>query len=97
MAAAKKKEPLTPHPIEQMFEYKTQAGTIRIPYIENLPLAVIEDGQGMNVDQFIKNAWEHLMDEEQTNIRRAMTLTQYREMLEKWDAESHVSLGELFS
>lgn len=85
------------HDRDKMFEYTTPAGTIRIPYIENLPLSVIEDGQGMNVDEFVQTAWQHIMDEEQTRIRRDMTLSEYQDMLKTWDQESGISLGELFA
>lgn len=87
----------TLHAKTDLFEYKTDEGTIRLPYLENLPMWIIEDGVGKNSGDFLSFAITNLMDEEATTARRALTLQEFNEMTTSWIDGSGIDLGELFS
>ena len=91
--ASKKAKP-TRHGKTQFFEYVTDAGTIRIPYIENIPSGIIEDAMNVPQSQVIGFILAALLDEDQNETRRAMTRWELNDMLAKWQDESVMSLGE---
>lgn len=93
----KKQSAPEPHDKTDLFEYETDAGTIRIPYLENLPVGVIEDAAGKNADEFLKIAFDMLMDDEAVTARRSLTLREYNDFVAKWNDQSAIHMGEFFA
>ena len=83
------------HPKSQKFEYTTDAGTISFPYVENIPMGVFEDVMD-NPDQSaaVRTLLDGIMDEDSRELRRQMTFGEFQEMLDQWNEQSSLSLGE---
>lgn len=85
------------HAETEMFTYETPHGTIRLPYLENLPMGLIEDAVGKTAPEMLSEAVRVLMDDETTQIRREMTIQSFNKMIEAWNDQSAIKLGELFA
>lgn len=92
-----KKKTIQPHGKGEKFTFETDEGVIELPFLENLPVGVIEDGAGMQVDEFFALAFKILLDDEAHQIRRAMTLHEYNTMVREWNEQSAIDMGELFA
>ena len=90
-----KKKPF--HPKSELFEFTTDEGVLRVPYIENLKrshlrvMAGATQDTAMDVeDEFFKL----ILDADSFKVFEEMTLGEQKTFQEKWDEESAISLGE---
>ncbi|VEI13213.1 hypothetical protein [Trueperella bialowiezensis] len=85
------------HDEQEMFEWETVHGVIRLPFLENLPMGLIEDSEGLSAQEFLSKAVRELMDEDSVAVRKKMTLQSFNKMLVAWNEQSAIKLGELFA
>lgn len=82
--------------IDTKFEYTFGDHTLAIPFVEHIPMGVLEDAVGnWSVGQAIDRIVAKLAAD-QDDARRALPLSVYKDFLEQWDNASAVKLGELF-
>lgn len=82
-------------PKSELFEYETDEGTLRFPYIENIPMGVFEDVmENDNEAAGVRLLLEGIMDDETRALRRRMTFGEFQDMLEAWNEASALTLGE---
>lgn len=91
-----KKNTAKPHEAGELFEFETGAGTVRVPFIENLPRKVVRamrdaEKNGTDVDEVL---FELAMDEEAYAISEEMTISETIEFVKAWGEASTVSWGE---
>ncbi|RTE50389.1 hypothetical protein [Actinobaculum sp. 352] len=96
-AAKAKKQPKKNHPKDELFVYDNGDGIrIEIPYIENIPYGVIEDGMDADGEaDAVRVLLDGVMDEDARKARRDLTFSEFRELIETWNRESAIQLGEL--
>lgn len=83
------------NPKSVLFEFETDEGTISFPFVENIPMGVFEDVMGLeDQGEAVRTMLDGLMDEDSRALRRKMTFAEFQEMLDKWNDESAMSLGE---
>ncbi|MFP7697115.1 hypothetical protein [Trueperella sp. LYQ143] len=95
---AVKNEPVVQfHGEDELFEHVTEHGTIRLPFLENVPMGILEDNTGKPQAAFITQIIMEFSDEEAVRARRAMTIREFNEMITAWQDQSALKLGELVS
>ena len=83
------------HAKTELFEFSTDEGTLRFPYIENIPMGIFEDVMEQeNEAAGVRMLLEGIMDEETQALRRKMTFGEFQDMLDKWNEQSAITLGE---
>lgn len=85
------------HAITDRFEFTSGDTTISLPYVEHIPMGVLEDavGAGKTVGNAIDSIIADLT-KDQTEARRALPLSEYGRLISEWDEASTSKLGELF-
>lgn len=92
--ATDKKQPH--HAKSDLFTFTCDAGTIKLPYIENLPRKLMREvaqtvRDGGDPDDVLFGA---LLDEKDLEVLEEMTVGEYDDLTTRWDEESSISLGE---
>ncbi|WP_216395532.1 hypothetical protein [Arcanobacterium phocae] len=83
------------HAYTDLFTYTTSNGeTLSFPYLENIPMGLIEDNAGKSVQEFVSNVLVEVLQDE-ADIRRRMPLQEFNKMVEEWLKSSAITLGEL--
>lgn len=85
------------HAEDDVFEFVTDAGTIRLPYLENVPMGIYEDHIGRPANEFLSAVMAEYMDDDAVKARRSMTIQAFNKMSEQWIETSGIELGELMS
>lgn len=95
--AEKQAEPRPEHAITDLFEFTSGDTTITLPYVEHIPMGVLEDavGAGKTVGNAIDSIIADLT-KDQTEARRSLPLSEYGRLISEWDEASASKLGELF-
>lgn len=88
--------PVELHDESELFEWETPNGTIRIPFIENLPMGVVEDAEGLTANEFIPFVIGAVMDAEAVKVRRLMTVQGFNKMIEGWEEASAIKIADFF-
>ncbi|WP_311777841.1 hypothetical protein [Trueperella abortisuis] len=78
----------------QAFTYDTPNGVLTLPYLEDVPLRLLEDHATEPVAAFLAAVLEEYLDEEANKIRREMPIKTFNQMMEAWVAASELNLGE---
>ncbi|WP_461004561.1 hypothetical protein [Trueperella pyogenes] len=95
-----KKAPATvdPKPVvhekTDLFTFETDLGQIQLPYLENVPVRILEDHAEDPFPVFLAAVLEEFLDEGATKTRREMTIHEFNTMIDKWVADSGLTLGE---
>ncbi|MDF2419718.1 hypothetical protein [Trueperella pyogenes] len=82
------------HAKTDLFTYETDMGPIRLPYLENVPVRILEDHAEDPFPVFLAAVLEEFLDEEATKVRREMTIHEFNTMIDKWVVDSGLTLGE---
>lgn len=82
--------------IDSKFVFTSGDTTVRLPFVEHIPMGVLEDAVGdWNVGRAIDLVIGALTAD-QSEARRALPLSEYGRMITEWDEASASKLGELF-
>lgn len=94
---AKKDQEQEPHAPDDLFEYTSRDGkhTIRIPYLENLTRGQTRKLSAAATDEEAEDVlFSMLLDDDEQAVLDELTLWDYTKLVETWNAESAITLGE---
>lgn len=84
------------HDVNDLFEFVTRKGDkLEMPYLENVDYGVIEDMMGLSQEEQTKYLLTNLLSEDDYQTLRKNGLADFVDLIEKWNEESAVTLGEL--
>lgn len=84
------------HPKKELFTYSCDAGTVSLPYVENVPRKLARHvaeaaRKGEDADDVL---FGQLLDADGMAVLEEMTLGEYDEFTTRWNEESAIQLGE---
>ncbi|MDV6239107.1 hypothetical protein R3J22_06145 [Trueperella bernardiae] len=78
----------------EMFTYTTANGALTLPYLEDVPMRLLEDHATEPMAAFLAAVLEEYLDEDANQTRREMPIKSFNQMMEEWVAASELNLGE---
>jgi len=82
------------HAKSEKFVFETDEARLELPYIENLPVAVIDAQQGAETEAEAQKIMFDILFEDQRDEYRKLTLGELTDLFEEWNAKSSMALGE---
>lgn len=84
---------------ENKFVFEWDGLKFELPFVEHIPMGILEDCAG--ADKTAAQAWDEIVkrlsaESDQEEVRRALPLSVYGDMLAAWDEASGIKLGELY-
>lgn len=82
------------HAKSEKFVFETDEARLELPYIENLPVAVIDAQQDAESEAEAQKIMFDILFEDQRDEYRKLTLGELADLFEEWNAKSSMALGE---
>ena len=82
------------HAKSEKFVFETDDARLELPYIENLPVAVIDAQQDAESEGEAQKIMFDILFEDQRDEYRRLTLGELADLFEQWNEQSSMSLGE---
>ena len=83
------------HAKSEKFVFETDEARLELPYIENLPVAVIDAQQDAETEAQAQKIMFDILFEDQREEYKRLTLGELADLFEKWNEQSSMALGEL--
>ena len=81
------------HAKSEKFVFETDEARLELPYIENLPVAVIDAQQDAETEAQAQKIMFDILFEDQREEYKRLTLGELADLFEQWNAESSMDLG----
>lgn len=81
------------HAKSEKFVFETDEARLELPYIENLPVAVIDAQQDAATESEAQKIMFDILFEDQREEYKRLTLGELADLFEQWNAESSMDLG----
>lgn len=82
------------HAKSEKFVFETDEARLELPYIENLPVAVIDAQSEAESEAGAQKIMFDILFEDQRDEYRKLTLGELSDLFEQWGEESSMKLGE---
>lgn len=82
------------HAKSEKFVFETDEARLELPYIENLPVAVIDAQQDAETEAEAQKIMFDILFQDQRDEYRKLTLGELADLFEEWNAKSSMALGE---
>ena len=83
------------HAKSEKFVFETDEARLELPYIENLPVAVIDAQQDAETEAQAQKIMFDILFEDQREEYMRLTLGELADLFEQWNEQSSMALGEL--
>lgn len=81
------------HPKSEKFVFETDEARLELPYIENLPVAVIDAQQDAETEAGAQKIMFDLLFQDQRDEYKKLTLGELTDLFKQWNEESAMDLG----
>ena len=82
------------HPKSELFVFETDEARLELPYIENMPVAVIDAQSDAADEREAQKIMFDLLFQDQRDEYKKLTLGELADLFEEWNAKSSMALGE---
>ena len=83
------------HAKSEKFVFETDEARLELPYIENLPVSVIDAQQDAESEAEGQKIMFDILFEDQREEYKRLTLGELADLFEQWNEQSSMALGEL--
>lgn len=83
------------HPKSEKYVFETDEARVELPFIENLPVAVIDAQNDAESEREAQKIMFDILFEDQRDEYKKLTLGELADLFEDWNEKSSMSLGEL--
>lgn len=82
------------HAKSEKFVFETDEATLSLPFIENLPVAVIDAQTDAENEQQAQKIMFDILFEDQRDEYRKLTIGELSDLFEAWNAESSMTMSD---
>lgn len=83
------------HPKSEKFIFETDEARLELPYIENLPVSVIDAQADAEDEREAQKIMFDLLFAEQRDEYGRLTIGELSDLFEQWNEESSITMGEI--
>lgn len=82
------------HPKSEKFIFETDEAHLEMPYIENLPVAVIDAQADAETEREAQKLMFDILFEDQRDEYKKLTVGELTDLFDEWNEKSSMAMGE---
>ena len=82
------------HPKSEKFVFETDEARLELPYVENLPVSVIDAQNDAETEQQAQKIMFDILFEDQRDEYKKLTIGELSDLFDEWNEKSSISMSD---